>query len=256
MARRTSQRADAFTYRNGTRPEVVIAPSILSADFANLGRDLARCRRAKARWIHLDVMDGHFVPNMTIGPPLIKWWRDAEPRLFFDTHLMVSDPMPLVEAFKDAGCDSVTIHVEAVANAVRDLHKIKNMGLKTGISIKPGTPVKAIKDCLDAVDLVLVMTVEPGFGGQPLIPKTLNKVRELDLIRSEQGLNFWLEVDGGINKKTAPLAVAAGADVLVAGTAVFGGGVSVAENIAALREAISKPTVKCAPARKAHPAKR
>jgi ribulose-phosphate 3-epimerase len=245
MARRKSGRDQDFDPANGGRPAVVIAPSILSADFANMGRDLARCRRAKARWIHIDVMDGHFVPNMTVGPPLVHCWRVAEPELFFDTHLMVENPMALAHLFKEAGSQVITIHAEAVAHPTRDLAKLRSMGLRPGISIKPATPVRAIRDCLPLADLVLVMTVEPGFGGQELIPKTLNKVRELDLLRREQGLKFRLQVDGGINRETAPLAVAAGADVLVAGTAVFGEGGSVRENLAALREAISKPTIQC-----------
>ncbi|MBI3735553.1 ribulose-phosphate 3-epimerase [Candidatus Sumerlaeota bacterium] len=224
-------------FKNGPRSEVVIAPSILSADFANLGRELALCRRNKARWIHIDVMDGHFVPNLTLGPPLVKSCRAAEPNLFFDTHLMLDQPMDFAEPFKEAGSELITIHAEASKNPRRDLRSLRSMGLKAGISIKPGTSIQALKDCLEEADLILIMTVEPGFGGQALIPKTLNKVRELDLLRQKHGFKFRLQVDGGINKTTAPLAVAAGADVLVAGSAVFNGG-KIAENLAALREAI------------------
>jgi ribulose-phosphate 3-epimerase len=240
---------DAFR-RNGRPAEVIVAPSILSADFARMGEELARCRRAKATWIHIDVMDGHFVPNLTLGPPLVQCWRRAEPRLFFDTHLMTEYPMRLAADFREAGSDMLTIHVEAVDNPLRDLKAIKRLGARAGISIKPGTPVRALKDCLAEADLVLVMTVEPGFGGQALIPKTLNKVRELDLLRREQGYHFTLQVDGGINRKTAALAVAAGADVLVAGSAVFGGDASIADNLKALREqiALASPAPLPAPA--------
>ena len=256
MARRTSKRGEKPFFGNGPKPEMVVAPSVLSADFAELGKELARCRRSNARWIHIDVMDGHFVPNLTIGPPLVKAWRKAQPELFFDTHLMVEKPMRLAEMFQEAGSSMITIHVEATHNAARDVRALKRSGLRVGISIKPGTPVRAIKDCLALVDLVLVMTVEPGEGGQQLIPKTLNKVRELDLIRRERDLDFRLQVDGGINKRTAPLAVAAGADVLVAGTAVFGGSGTVAENLKALREAISKTSITPPPRRSGRRKKR
>jgi len=205
-----------------------------------MSQELGKCRRAKATWIHIDVMDGHFVPNLTLGPPLVKCWRKAEPKLFFDTHLMVENPMSLAKDFKEAGSDMITIHVEASESPLRHLRALKKMGVKAGISIKPGTPVKAIEACLAEADLVLVMTVEPGFGGQSLIARTLNKVRELDLRRREKKYNYFLQVDGGINVDTAHLAVAAGADVLVAGSAVFGGGATVAENLKSIRQAIAQ----------------
>ena len=241
MGKRDSEREAKAFFNGAGRRGVVIAPSILSADFAEMGRELARCRRARARWIHLDVMDGHFVPNITLGPPLVKCWRAAEPALLFDAHLMIENPMRYAEDFRDAGSQIITIHAEASRALARDLRALRQLGVRPGVSIKPGTPVRAIRDVLDLVDLVLVMTVEPGFGGQALIPSTLNKVRELELTRREQGLAFRLQVDGGINRSTAPLAVAAGADVLVAGSAVFSPGKSVADNLAALRDAIAAP---------------
>ncbi len=248
MARRPPKPEDSTVFFAPTRRDVLIAPSILSADFANLGRDLARCRRAQARWIHFDVMDGHFVPAITLGPPLLKSCRQAEPKLFFDAHLMVEEPMNLVPMFQEAGAQMITIHVEASKNPVRDLKALRRSGLRAGICIKPATPVRAIRECLPETDLVLVMTVEPGFGGQALIPKTLNKVRELDLLRRQDGLHFRLQVDGGINRQTAPLAVAAGADVLVAGTAVFAAG-SIADNLRLLREEAAKTAPRPSPLR-------
>ena len=222
----------------GSRPDVVIAPSVLSSDFAHSSRELTKCRRAKARWIHVDIMDGHFVPNLTIGPPVLAKWSASEPDLFYDTHLMIEHPMKFAESFVEAGSHLLTIHVEATQRAKRDLRAIRRMGIKAGITLRPRTPVKSIFPLLEEVDLVLVMTVEPGFGGQALIPRTLNKVRELELIRSRDSLPFRLEVDGGINRETCVLAVAAGADVLVAGNAVFADG-DVAGNLKGMRDALA-----------------
>lgn len=247
MAKSAADRISEIFERRKPDGGAEIAPSILSADFAHLARDLVKCRRAKANWIHIDAMDGHFVPNLTIGPPVVKSIRAAEPSLFFDCHLMLSDPMRYAPDFVKAGAQLVTIHAEASHSLERDLKALRAAGAKAGVSIKPGTPVKAIRDVLPLADLVLVMTVEPGFGGQGLIASALNKVRDLDLIRRRGGLAFRLQVDGGINRETAPLAAAAGADVLVAGTAVFGGADGVEENLKALREAIAK----AAPARSA-----
>lgn len=233
-------------YFNGSAPQPgampVIAPSILSADFAELGREIARCRRAKATWIHVDVMDGHFVPNLTFGPAVVRACRKAEPDLLFDTHLMIENPLSYAEAFHEAGSDVVTVHIETLKNPARDIGRLARIGCKVGISIKPQTPLREITDLLPRVDLVLVMTVEPGFGGQALIPSSLNKVRELDLLRRENKYRYYLQVDGGINEHTAATAVAAGADVLVAGSAVFGGPRSVAENLNLIRGEILRAT--------------
>ncbi len=218
---------------------VVIAPSLLSSDFAWAARELARCRRAGARWLHVDIMDGHFVPNITFGPPVLKKWVAAEPDLFYDTHLMIEHPMQYAERFVEAGSGLITIHVETVGRPRRELRALRRLGVKAGVVIKPRTPVREIQSLLDEVDLVLVMTVEPGFGGQALIPSTLNKVRELDLIRRRESLPFRLQVDGGINAETAEMAVAAGADVLVAGNAVFANG-DIAGNLRALRQALAR----------------
>lgn len=227
---------------NGKSPPVVIAPSMLSSDFSNAARELGKCRRARTPWVHIDVMDGHFVPNITLGPPVLKKWRAAEPELFYDTHLMIENPMQYAEAFAEAGSGLINIHIEVTNRPRRDLRALARLGVKVGVTIKPRTAVKAIREILDEVDLVLVMTVEPGFGGQEMIPKALNKVRELDLIRRQEGLPFRLEVDGGINLETAPIAVAAGADVLVAGSTVFRDG-AVQDNVRALREALKRAQV-------------
>ncbi len=223
-----------FKLSNGKGPEIVITPSVLSSDFANEAKELAKCRRARAGWVHIDIMDGHFVPNITFGPPLLKMFTAAEPDLFYDAHLMVEQPMNFAEPFAEAGANLINIHIETSERPRRDLRAIRKLGVRTGITIKPKTPVKAIMEVLDEVDLVLVMTVEPGFGGQTLIVKALNKVRELDLIRRKEKLRFRLQVDGGINAETATLAAAAGADVLVAGNAVFKDG-DVSGNMKLLR---------------------
>lgn len=230
---------EPFPTEPGKRAPLVVAPSLLSSDFAHIASELARCRRARARWVHVDVMDGHFVPNLTLGPPILAKWAASEPDLFYDTHLMVDNPMDLAEAFVKAGSSLLTLHIETLSRPRRDLRAIKRLGVKVGVTIKPKTPVSDILPLLDEIDMVLVMTVEPGFGGQDLIPGMLNKVRELDLARQRRGLPFRLQVDGGINAQTAPLAVAAGADVLVAGSAVFAGG-QIAENIRKIREASDK----------------
>tara|TARA_B100000686_G_scaffold182421_1_gene189427 strand:- start:33 stop:725 length:693 start_codon:yes stop_codon:yes gene_type:complete len=216
---------------------VRIAPSILSADFARLGEEVREVDRAGADWIHIDVMDGHFVPNITIGPDVIRALRPHSD-LPFDVHLMIAPTDPYLEAFAEAGADIITTHVEASAHINRTVQHIKSLGKKAGVALNPGTPAQAIQPMLGDIDLVLVMTVNPGFGGQAFIPGQLDKIRELRARIDASGRTIDLEVDGGINKMLAPKAIAAGADALVAGSATFSGS-DYGENIAALRGALS-----------------
>jgi ribulose-phosphate 3-epimerase len=217
-----------------------IAPSILSADFAKLGVEVGAIATAGADYVHVDVMDGHFVPNLTIGPMVVKALR-PHAKLPFDVHLMISPVDPYVAEFAQAGADIITFHPEAGPHPHRTVQLIKSLGKKAGLSLNPGTPISAIDWLLSEIDLVLVMSVNPGFGGQRFIESSLGKLKELrrriDAVSAAQnGRPIDLEVDGGINVDTARLAVAAGADVLVAGTATFQGGANAyAANIAALR---------------------
>ncbi|HEY8394056.1 MAG TPA: ribulose-phosphate 3-epimerase [Thermaerobacter sp.] len=222
----------------GPRPGAgpVLAPSLLSADFARLGEQVREAEAAGADWLHLDVMDGHFVPNLTFGPMIVAAVRRLT-RLPLDVHLMVERPEPLLEDFVAAGADLITVHVEATPHVHRAIQEIRRRGLRAGVAINPGTPVAAVEPLLGEVDLVLVMSVNPGFGGQAFLPLALDKLRALRRMLASAGHRPWLEVDGGIDPTTAPLAVAAGADVLVAGSAVFNASGSVAENLERLRAA-------------------
>jgi ribulose-phosphate 3-epimerase len=212
-----------------------IAPSILSADFARLGEEVRAVTAAGADYLHIDVMDGHFVPNLTIGPAVVKALRPHS-ALPFDVHLMISPVDPFVADFAGAGADIITVHPEAGPHLHRTLQLIKSLGKKAGVSINPATPLDVVDNVLDAVDLVLVMSVNPGFGGQSFITSQLDKIRALRRRIDATGRAIDLEVDGGINPETARAAIAAGADVLVAGTATFSGGASAhAANIKRMR---------------------
>jgi len=199
---------------------VLVAPSILSASFARLGEEIAAVEDAGADWLHVDVMDGRFVPNITIGPPVVKSIRKVT-KLPLDVHLMIVEPERYVEAFAEAGADTITIHVEACIHLHRTLTHIRSLGKRAGVTMNPSTPESHIEYVLDVCDQVLVMSVNPGFGGQSLIPSQLEKVRRIRKMIDDRGLDVDLEIDGGIKPENAHLAIDAGARVLVAGSAVF-----------------------------------
>ncbi len=202
------------------KKDYLLSASILSADFTNLSEAISAAEDAGVDWIHVDVMDGHFVPNLTMGPFIVEALRRITD-LPLDVHLMIESPAAMLEAFRDAGADSLTVHVEADPHLNRTLQRIRELGLRSGVALNPGTPALSIEEVIDLTDLILVMTVNPGYSGQAFIPSTIDKIERIREILDERGLPTRLQVDGGISASTAPLAARAGADVFVSASAIF-----------------------------------
>jgi ribulose-phosphate 3-epimerase len=215
--------------------QIKISPSILSCDFSEIGNEIEKLNNSGADLIHIDVMDGHFVPNLTFGPSVIKKIRKCS-KLPFDVHLMISPVEKYIQNYAEAGADIITIHPEATDNLSRSIDVIKSFSKKVGVSLNPGTPVSILDDVLNKIDLILIMSVHPGFAGQKFIPEVLDKVKFFREKIDNEKLNIDIEIDGGINFETAPLAIKAGANILVSGTTVFEGGNSISENIEKLRK--------------------
>lgn len=201
-------------------PMPIIAPSLLSANFLNLDADCKMLNESEADWYHLDVMDGRFVPNISFGPMIIEFFRKATTKVC-DVHLMIEEPEKYAEQFKNAGADILSVHIEACRHLHRNIQQIKSLGMKAGVAVNPHTPVSSLSDILHDIDLVCLMSVNPGFGGQKFIPYTLDKIKQLRKMIDEKGLKVQIEIDGGVTLENAPSIIAAGADVLVAGNTVF-----------------------------------